>query len=84
MDLLIALVEAVEASAAWHRAQEFRAQAKAAADAAVLGTGPKSRTGRVTRTAGRGLLTAGPVTGVPARLQPGQSPPDRPGPARTR
>ncbi|MGW6981824.1 hypothetical protein ACWGE1_20660 [Streptomyces sp. NPDC054932] len=97
LTLLIALVEAVEAAAAWHRAQEFRAQARAAADAAVLlreaaglaGTPPrppgtKSRTGRVTRTAGRGLPTAGPVTGVPARPRPGPTPPDRPGPpART-
>ncbi|WP_371591657.1 mobilization protein [Streptomyces virginiae] len=93
LTLLIALVEAVEAAAAWHRAQEFRAQAQAAAEAAVLlweaagltGTPPpttKSRTGRVTRTAGRGLPTAGPVTGVPPRPRSG---PDRPGPAaRTR
>lgn len=36
LTLLIALVEAVEAAADWHRAQEHRAQAKAAADAAVL------------------------------------------------
>ncbi|MCX5308161.1 MULTISPECIES: hypothetical protein [Streptomyces] len=37
LTLLIALVEAVEvAAASWHRAQEFRAQAKAAAEAAVL------------------------------------------------
>lgn len=35
LTLLIALVEVVEA-AAWHRAQEYRAQAKAAAEAAVL------------------------------------------------
>ncbi|WP_405526365.1 hypothetical protein OG592_02490 [Streptomyces avidinii] len=81
LTLLIALVEAVEA-AAWHRAQEFRAQAQAAADAAVLlreaagltGTPPpttKSRPGRVTRTAGRGLATAGPVTGVPPRPRSG-------------
>ncbi|MFI7358070.1 hypothetical protein ACIBTP_29640 [Streptomyces avidinii] len=94
LTLLIALVEAVEA-AAWHRAQEFRAQAQAAAEAAVLlreaaglaGTrspGTKSRTGRVTRTAARGLPPTTPVTGVPARPRPGQGPPDRPGPARTR
>ncbi|MGW8993922.1 hypothetical protein ACWGRF_28885 [Streptomyces zhihengii] len=36
LTLLIALVQAVEAAADWHRAQDFRAQAKAAADAAVL------------------------------------------------
>ncbi|MEJ8642103.1 recombinase family protein [Streptomyces sp. MS1.HAVA.3] len=35
LTLLIALVEAVEA-AAWHRAQEYRAQAQAASQAAVL------------------------------------------------
>ncbi|MFB7900633.1 hypothetical protein ACFC1B_30505, partial [Streptomyces xiamenensis] len=95
LTLLIALVEAVEAAAAWHRAQEFRAQAKAAAEAAVLlraaaaltGAPPptaKPRTGRVTRTAHRGLPPSGPVTGVPARPRPGQGPPERPGPSRTR
>ncbi|MER6444101.1 hypothetical protein [Streptomyces venezuelae] len=78
LTLLIALVEAVEAAAAWHRAQEHRAQAKAAPEAAVLlrdaaaltGTPPptaKPRTGRVVRTPGRGLPAAGPVAGVPAR-----------------
>ncbi|MFF1779983.1 hypothetical protein [Streptomyces virginiae] len=36
LTLLIALVEAVEAAADWHRAQEHRAQARAAAEAAVL------------------------------------------------
>ncbi|KOU73393.1 hypothetical protein ADK96_04905 [Streptomyces sp. IGB124] len=36
LTLLTALVEAVEAAAAWHRAQEFCAQPRAAADAAVL------------------------------------------------
>ncbi|MFE5517284.1 hypothetical protein ACFQ9Q_06040 [Streptomyces virginiae] len=92
LTLLIALVEAVEAAADWHRAQEFRAQARAAADAAVLlreaagltGTRPpatRSRTGRVTRTTGRGLPAVGPVTGVPAHPRPGPTPPDRPGPA---
>ncbi|WP_046777045.1 hypothetical protein [Streptomyces yangpuensis] len=75
LTLLIALVEAVEA-AAWHRAQEFRAQARAAAEAAVLlrdaaalaggrpGAGPEPRTGRVTRAAGRGLPAAAPGTGT--------------------
>ncbi|MET9694693.1 hypothetical protein ABZY81_40920 [Streptomyces sp. NPDC006514] len=90
--LLIALVEAVEAAAAWHRAQAFRAQAKAAADAAVLlrqaaglaGNRPpatKPRTGRVVRTPARGLPPATPVTGVPVRPRPD---PGRPGPSRTR
>ncbi|MFH9799488.1 MULTISPECIES: hypothetical protein [Streptomyces] len=36
LTLLTAVVEAVEAAAAWHRAQGFHAQARAAADAAVL------------------------------------------------
>ncbi|MFE6840431.1 hypothetical protein ACFVFI_37125 [Streptomyces sp. NPDC057705] len=33
--VVLTLVEAVEAATAWHRAQEFRAQARAASDAAV-------------------------------------------------
>ncbi|MFD3547815.1 hypothetical protein ACFWUW_19805 [Streptomyces sp. NPDC058655] len=85
-------MEAVEAAASWHRAQEYRAQAKAASQAAVLlreaagltGAPPptaKPRTGRVARTAGRGLPTTTPVTGVPVRPRPD---PGRPGPARTR
>ncbi|MFD3681500.1 hypothetical protein [Streptomyces sp. NPDC058613] len=92
LTLLIALVEAVEAAASWHRAQAYRAQAKAAADAAVLlreavgltGNRPptaKPRTGRVARTAHRGLPTTAPVTGVPVRPRPD---PGRPGPSRTR
>ncbi|MGW0395966.1 hypothetical protein ACWDYJ_34930, partial [Streptomyces sp. NPDC003042] len=90
LTLLLALVEAVEAAASWHRAQAFRAQAKAASQAAVLlreaagltGAPPpttKPRTGRVARTSGRGLPPTTPVTGVPARPDPG-----RPGPSRTR
>ncbi|MGW5852389.1 hypothetical protein ACWFQ8_31370 [Streptomyces sp. NPDC055254] len=92
LTLLIALVEAVEAAADWHRAQAFRAQAKAASDAAVLlreaagltGAPPpaaKPRTGRVVRTQGRGLPGVAPVTGVPVRPRPD---PGRPGPSRTR
>ncbi|MEU4732072.1 hypothetical protein [Streptomyces sp. NPDC023588] len=92
LTLLIAFVEAVEAAADWHRAQAYRAQAKAAAEAAVLlreaadltGAPPpttKPRTGRVVRTAGRGLPGAAPVTGVPVRPRPD---PGRPGPSRTR
>ncbi|MEV6575639.1 mobilization protein [Streptomyces sp. NPDC051577] len=92
LTLLLALVEAVEAAAAWHRAQAFRAQAKAASEAAVLlreaagltGNRPpatKPRTGRVVRTPARGLPGAAPVTGVPVRPRPD---PGRPGPSRTR
>ncbi|MBW3709750.1 hypothetical protein DTB58_39000, partial [Streptomyces griseus] len=36
LNLLLALVEAVEAATAWHRAQDHRAQTTAAAQAAVL------------------------------------------------
>ncbi|WP_329448915.1 hypothetical protein OG906_38320 (plasmid) [Streptomyces sp. NBC_01426] len=36
LTLLLALVEAVEAAVDWHRAQQYRAQAKAACEAAVL------------------------------------------------
>ncbi|MEU9039362.1 hypothetical protein AB0D45_31260 [Streptomyces sp. NPDC048352] len=85
-------MEVVEAAASWHRAQEYRAQAKAAAEAAVLlreaagltGAVPptiKPRTGRVVRTPGRGLPGAAPVTGVPVRPRPD---PGRPRPFRTR
>lgn len=88
LTLLIALVEA---AAAWHRAQEFRAQARAAAGAVLLreaaaltgtrqpGAGPRPRTAGATRVAGRGLPPALPVTGVPARSRPGEAPPERPG-----
>lgn len=83
--LLIALVEAVEAAAAWHRAQHHDAQTRAAAQAAALlreaatltGAPPPtrnsrpSRTVRVTPAAGRGPAAALPVTGVPPRPSPG-------------
>ncbi|MFD3940503.1 mobilization protein [Streptomyces sp. NPDC058611] len=92
LTLLIALVEAVEAAGDWHRAQAYRAQAKADADAAVLlreaagltGTPPpavKPRPARPARTPHRGLPAAAPVTGVPVRPRPD---PGRPGPSRTR
>ncbi|MFJ7087652.1 mobilization protein [Streptomyces griseus] len=93
LTLLIALVEAVEAATAWHRAQEHRAQTRAAAQAAALlreaatltGAPPPTRptrtvprTVRVTPAGGRGPATAPPVTGVPPRPNPG------PGPGRSR
>ncbi|MFI1155076.1 mobilization protein [Streptomyces sp. NPDC020817] len=92
LTLLLALVEAVEAAASWHRAQAYRAQAKAASEAAVLlreaagltGNPPpatRPRTARTARTPGRGLPGAAPVTGVPVRPRPD---PGRPGPSRTR
>nr|MDT0518644.1 hypothetical protein [Streptomyces sp. DSM 41633] len=97
LTLLIVLVEAVEAAGSWHRAQELRAQAKAAAEVAVLlcevagltgsrllGTGPKPCTGRVTRTAGRGLLPAGPVPVYSPAPRSATAGPDRPvGPSRS-
>ncbi|MFD6803859.1 hypothetical protein [Streptomyces cyaneofuscatus] len=86
LNLLVALVEAVEAAAAWHRAQDHRAQTRAAAQAAVLlreaatstststrTTTPQAvpRTVRVMPTAGRGPTLPAPVTGVPPRPHPG-------------
>lgn len=86
LTLLIALVEAVEAATAWHRAQEHDAQTRAAAQAAALlreaatltGAPPPTRpsrnvprTVRVTPTAGRGPVVAPPVTAVPPRPNPG-------------
>ncbi|MFI8817601.1 MULTISPECIES: mobilization protein [unclassified Streptomyces] len=78
LHLLLALVEAAEAAAAWHRAQEYRAQAGAASRAAELlreavvltGEPPSRRTARTPRTAGRGLTPPAPVTGVPPRSRP--------------
>ncbi|MEU5234865.1 hypothetical protein AB0G82_37320 [Streptomyces anulatus] len=82
LNLLIALVEAIEAATAWHRAQHHRAQTTAAARAAALtGAPPPSlnsrtvpRTVRVTPAAGHG--PASPATGAPARqhLNPGPHP----------
>lgn len=88
LTLLLALVEAVEA-AAWHRAQDYRAQAKAAARAAVLlqeaapltGTPTPRNTSRslhAAPTTKRGLTPPARVTGVPPRPRPD------PGPGRPR
>ncbi|QRV39041.1 mobilization protein (plasmid) [Streptomyces californicus] len=97
LTLLIALVEAIEAATAWHRAQQHHAQARAAAQAAVLlreaatltGTPPRasraSRTApntvRVTPAAERGPAPATPVTRVPPRPHAGPHPTPGPGPA---
>ncbi|MER7701225.1 mobilization protein [Streptomyces sp. NPDC096095] len=77
LNLLIALVEAVEAATAWHRAQNHRAQTTAAARAAVLLreaaalTGTRTTTPRpASRTAPRTVR----VTPAPAR-GPAPSPP---------
>ncbi|WP_334663929.1 mobilization protein [Streptomyces cyaneofuscatus] len=79
LNLLIALVEAVEAATAWHRAQDHRAQTRAAAQAAVLlreaatltststsTTTPQAvpRTVRVTPTAERGPTRPHPGSGA--------------------
>ncbi|MBD3550652.1 mobilization protein [Streptomyces sp. SP18CM02] len=94
LTLLIALVEAIEAATAWHRAQQHHAQARAAAQAAALlreaatltGTPPRAsrtapRTVRVTPAAERGPAPATPVTRVPPRPHAGPHPASGPGPA---
>ncbi|MFE3585562.1 hypothetical protein [Streptomyces vinaceus] len=92
LTLLVALVEAVEASRLWHEAQQHRAQAKAASEAgrllreaAVAAGAPPSRTGpaRTARTSPavrRGPITPGAVSGVPPRA-PG---PPKAGPGKSR
>ncbi|MEV7950686.1 hypothetical protein ACTOXX_35020 [Streptomyces rubiginosohelvolus] len=99
LTLLAALVEAVEAATAWHRAQEHRAQTRAAAQAAALlreaatltstplptrNSRTVPRTVRVTPAAERG--PAPPATGAPARqhLNPGPHPQSGSGPGRSR
>lgn len=78
LNLLIALIEAVEAATTWHRAQDHRAQTTAAAQAAApppfLNSRTVPRTVRVTPAAGHG--PASPATGAPARqhLNPGPHP----------
>ncbi|MFE5537098.1 mobilization protein [Streptomyces sp. NPDC056519] len=82
LTLLVALVEAVEASRLWHEAQAHRAQAKAASEAgrllreaAAAAGAPPSRTGpartaktsRTSPAAGRGPAGPGGVSGVPPR-----------------
>ncbi|PVC76954.1 mobilization protein [Streptomyces sp. CS131] len=97
LTLLIALVEAVEAATAWHRAQHHDAQTRAAAQAAALlreaatltGAPPPARptrtvprTVRVTPAAGRGPVVAPPDTGAPPRAC--SAPPPSPGTGRSR
>ncbi|MET9928241.1 MULTISPECIES: hypothetical protein [unclassified Streptomyces] len=97
LNLLIALVEAVEAATAWHRAQDHRAQTRAAAQAAVLlreaailtstharTTTPRAvpRTVRVTPAPSRDPATAPPDTGAPFRTR--SAPPPSPGTGRSR
>ncbi|MFI9014074.1 mobilization protein [Streptomyces griseus] len=92
LNLLIALIEAVEAATAWHRAHDHHAQATAAAQAATLlreaatltgtTTPPRapSRTVRVTPAPHRGPATPPPVTAVPPRPPTRPHPAPRPGP----
>ncbi|MDQ0693568.1 hypothetical protein [Streptomyces sp. W4I9-2] len=95
LNLLLALVEAIEAATAWHRAQNHRAQTTAAARAAVLlreaatltTTGARTatpRTVRVTPAAERGPAPLPPVTGVPPRPPTGTHPGPDVGPGRSR
>ncbi|MFJ8255542.1 mobilization protein [Streptomyces sp. NPDC094466] len=98
LNLLLALIEAVEAATAWHRAQNHRAQTTAAAQAAVLlreaatlttgarTTTPRTapRTARVTPTTGRGPATPPPATPVPPRPPTGTPPGPGTGPGRSR
>ncbi|MYT82486.1 hypothetical protein YW3DRAFT_06777 [Streptomyces sp. MnatMP-M77] len=97
LNLLIALIEAVEAATAWHRAHDDHAQATAAAQAAALlreaadltgtpartTTPPRTppRTVRVTPAPARGPATPPPVTAVPTRPPTRPHPAPRPGPA---
>ncbi|MFB7482684.1 mobilization protein [Streptomyces anulatus] len=95
LNLLLALVEAIEAATAWHRAQHHRAQTTAAAQAAALlreaadltttparttKPGTTSRTVRVTPAPERGPVPLPPVTDVPPRSPTGP----HPGPGRSR
>ncbi|MDF9801463.1 hypothetical protein M2436_000010 [Streptomyces sp. HB372] len=98
LNLLLALVEAIEAATAWHRAQHHRAQTTAAAQAAVLlreaadltttgarTTTPRTttpRTVRVTPAPERGPAPPTPVTGVSPRPPTGPHP--GPGAGRSR
>ncbi|WP_050497920.1 hypothetical protein [Streptomyces griseus] len=84
--LLIALVEAVEAATAWHRAQHHDAQTRAAAQAAALlreaatltGTPPPTRNSRPSRAVPRTVRVT-PATGRgPAGSPPVAGVPPRP------
>lgn len=96
LNLLLALVEAIEAATAWHRAQDHRAQTTAAAQAAVLlreaatltttpahttASRTTSRTARVTPAPARGPATPPPAAPVPPRPPAGTPPAPRPGTA---
>ncbi|MFD4793208.1 hypothetical protein [Streptomyces anulatus] len=87
---LLALVEAIEAATAWHRAQTTAAARAAvllreAATLTTTGTPAHTtapRTVRVTPAPERGPALLPPVTGVPPRHASGPGP--HPGPGRSR
>ncbi|MFF2521471.1 hypothetical protein [Streptomyces liangshanensis] len=94
---LVEAVEAVEAAAAWHRAQEYRAQAKAASQAAALLREAAALTGTPARTAARTASRApsrtvrvtpafgrGPAQCPPVTRVPPREPGPGPGPVRSR
>ncbi|MFJ3575852.1 hypothetical protein [Streptomyces rubiginosohelvolus] len=84
--LLIALVEAVEAATAWHRAQEHDAQTRAAAQAAALlreaatltCTPPPDRPSRASRSVPRTVRVTPAPTRGPATAPPATGVPARP------
>ncbi|MEV7114201.1 mobilization protein [Streptomyces anulatus] len=75
LNLLLALVEAIEAATAWHRAQNHRAQATAAARAAVLlrEAATLTTTGTPARTAA--LRTTSRTVRVTPAAERGSTPP---------
>ncbi|MEV1049290.1 hypothetical protein [Streptomyces sp. NPDC049916] len=87
LSLLAALVEAVEAATAWHRAQHHDAQTRAAARAAALlreaatltGAPPPTRNSRPSRTVPRTVRVTPAAGRGPAAV-----PPDTGAPLRTR
>ncbi|MFF7497165.1 mobilization protein [Streptomyces rubiginosohelvolus] len=88
LTLLIALVEAVEAATAWHRAQHHHAQTRAAAQAAALlreaatltGTPPPTRNSRPSRAVPRTVRVTPAAGRGPATAPPVTGVPPRPNP----
>ncbi|WP_218924930.1 hypothetical protein [Streptomyces sp. t99] len=86
LNLLIALVEAVEAATAWHRAQHHDAQTRAAAQAAALlreaatltGAPPPDRPSRASRSVPRTVRVTPAPTRGPATAPPVTGVPARP------
>lgn len=88
LTLLIALVEAVEAATAWHRAQHHHAQTRAAAQAAALlreaatltGTPPPTRNSRPSRAVPRTVRVTSAAGRGPVVAPPVTGVPPRPHP----